>query len=49
MFDTHIKPKLFMALSQYGIEGLPKSWETSIYAQAAVASQKARKRKARKR
>jgi hypothetical protein len=49
MFDTHIKPKLFMALSQHGIEGLPKSWETSIYVQAAIASQKARKRRARKR
>ena len=49
MFDAHVKPKLFMALSQRGIERLPKSWETSIYVQAAVASQKARKRKARKR
>ena len=48
MLDTHIKPKLFMALSQHGIEGLPKSWETSIYVQAAIASQKARKRRARR-
>ena len=46
MFDTHIKPKLFMALSQSGIKGLPLSWESSIYEQAAKASQAAEKKKA---
>ena len=45
MFDTHIKPKLFMALSQAGIKDLPSSWETSIYEQAAKASQAVRKKK----
>jgi len=42
MFDTHIKPKLFMALRKVGIN-LPNSWEKSIYLQAAEASQMARK------
>jgi len=43
MFDTHVKPKIFKALSQAGVTGLPKSWETSIYEQAAHASQEARR------
>jgi hypothetical protein len=45
MFDTHVKPKIFEALSQAGVDGLPKSWEASIYEQAAKASQAARNRK----
>jgi len=45
MFDTHLKPKFFKALSQSGIINLPKSWETSIYEQAAKASQAAIKEK----
>lgn len=44
IFDTHLKPKIFKALSEYGIT-LPKSWETSIYEQAAKASMQARKMK----
>jgi hypothetical protein len=43
MFDTHLKPKIFKALYEFGIK-LPKSWETSIYEQAATASMKARKK-----
>ena len=42
MFDTHLKPKIFKALTQSGFKGLPKSWETSIYEQAFKASQVAR-------
>ena len=45
MFDTHIKPKIFKALKNFGIKGFPKSWEKSIYQQAAEASQKARTQK----
>jgi hypothetical protein len=44
MFDTHIKPKLFTALRKAG-KTIPKSWEKSIYQQAAEASQKAREKK----
>jgi hypothetical protein len=44
MFDTHLKPKIFKALNKHGIK-LPKSWETSIYEQAAKASMKARNKK----
>ena len=44
MFDTHLKPKIFKALNEFGIK-LPKSWETSIYDQAAKASMKVRKKK----
>jgi len=43
MFDTHLKPKIYKALSESGIINLPKSWETSIYEQAAKASEAARK------
>jgi len=43
MFDTHIKPKVFMALRKAGVI-LPNSWEKSIYQQAAEASRKARKK-----
>lgn len=44
MFDTHIKPKIFKSLKQVGVNNLPKSWEKSIYQQAAEASQAARKK-----
>jgi hypothetical protein len=39
MFDTHLKPKVFKALVDAGVRGLPKSWESSLYEQAAQASQ----------
>ena len=45
MLDTHIKPKVFKALIQAGCKSLPKSWEKSIYEQAAEASQAAKKKK----
>ena len=48
MFDTHIKPKVFEALKQAGVDNLPNSWEKSIYQQAAEASQEARKKKGSK-
>jgi hypothetical protein len=38
MFDTRIKPKLYKALKEAKVTGLPKSWEMSIYDQAAEAS-----------
>ena len=43
MFDTHIKPKVYASLKQAGVGNLPKSWEKSIYQQAAEASQATRK------
>ncbi|MCD4715586.1 MAG: hypothetical protein K8R45_02445 [Desulfobacterales bacterium] len=49
MFDTHVKPKVFKALREAGVKGIPKSWETSIYHQAAVESQAARNKKRPKR
>lgn len=42
MFDTHVKPKVFMAMIDAGVEGMPESWRKSIYDQAAEASAKAR-------
>jgi hypothetical protein len=45
MFDTHLKPKIFKALKELDVKNLPKSWEISIYEQAAKASQAARKKK----
>ena len=48
MFDTHIKPKIFKSLKQAGINNLPKSWEKSIYQQAAEASQSAKMNKKNK-
>jgi len=45
MFDTHVKPKMFKALSKAGVKGIPKSWESSIYDQAAKASQAAKQKK----
>ena len=44
MFDTHIKPKVYKALIENGVENLPESWKKSIYLQAAEASLKARNR-----
>ncbi len=38
MFDTHVKPKIYKALTQAGCENIPASWEKSIYQQAAEAS-----------
>ncbi len=43
MFDTHLKPKVFRAFVDAGLEDLPESWKQSIYEQAAVASAKAQK------
>jgi hypothetical protein len=31
IFDTHLKPKIFNALKNYGIKDFPISWEKSIY------------------
>ncbi len=45
MFDTHVKPKVFKALSEAGVTNLPKSWTKSIYDQAAEASAKVLRRK----
>ena len=45
MFDTHVKPKVFKSLFQAGCKDLPKSWEKSIYEQAAEASIKAKRKK----
>ncbi|TVQ96335.1 MAG: hypothetical protein EA399_16075 [Desulfovibrionales bacterium] len=42
IFDTHIKPKENQALLDAGVENMPKSWEKSIYQQAAEASKLAR-------
>jgi len=44
MFDTHVKPKVFRALKKAGVKGIPGSWETSIYQQAAQASMAARRK-----
>jgi len=44
IFDTHLKPKVFRALKELGVKNLPISWETSIYEQAAKASQVARRK-----
>ena len=49
MFDTHLKPKIFAALSESGMRDLPESWETSIYTQAAKASAAAREKRATRR
>ncbi len=40
MFDTHVKPKIYAAMKN---AALPKSWQKSIYEQAAEASMKARR------
>ncbi len=46
MFDTHLKPKMCKALRDYGVSGLPPSWEMSIFEVAgkkAAAAMKAKK------
>jgi hypothetical protein len=40
MFDTHVKPKIFKAMTEAGLQ-LPESWKKSIYEQAAEMSAKA--------
>jgi hypothetical protein len=45
MFDTHVKPKVFKAMMEAGLQDFPESWKKSIYEQAAEASAKALKRK----
>ena len=45
MFDTHLKPKIFKALTEAGVKDLPDSWTKSIYEQAAIASAKAKEMK----
>ncbi len=45
MFDTHVKPKVFKALKNAGVKGIPSSWEKSIYQQAAEASLQTKKTK----
>ncbi len=42
IFDTHIKPKVNQALLDAGVQNMPKSWEKSIYQQAAEASKMVR-------
>jgi hypothetical protein len=49
MFDTHVKPKVFKALLEAGLQDLPESWKKSIYEQAAEASAVALGRKAQPR
>jgi len=48
MFDTRLKPKIFRALKKLNVKNLPKSWKTSIYEQAAKASQTAQRKKSSK-
>jgi hypothetical protein len=38
MFDTHVKPKVFKAMMEAGLQDFPESWRKSIYEQAAEAS-----------
>ena len=47
MFDTHVKPKVFRAMTQAGLREMPGSWKKSIYEQAAEASAEALRRKRR--
>ncbi len=48
IFDTSLKPKIREALADAGVTSLPKSWEESIFDQAAKASKKALRRKKRR-
>ena len=48
VFDTHLKPKIFSALKDYGLKGFPESWEKSIYQQAEEASAKVRNKRKEK-
>jgi len=43
VLDTKLKPTICRALKQVRVENLPKSWDRSIYEQAAIASMKARR------
>lgn len=45
MFDTRLKPRLYEALKDAGVKGLPKSWTKSIYHQAFEASMESPKRR----
>jgi len=45
MFDTMVKPRLYIALKVYGVKGMPVSWTKSIYDQGAEASAKAGRNK----
>lgn len=45
MLDVHLKPRLYIALENYGAKNLPTSWKKSIYQQAYDASAKARRRR----
>ncbi len=38
MFDTHVKPKVFKAMMEAGLQDFPESWKKSIYGQVAEAS-----------
>ena len=38
MFDTHVKPKVFKAMMEAGLQDFPESWSKSIYEQAPEAS-----------
>ena len=40
MFDTHIKPRLYTALADWGVPELPPSWEQSLYEQNKVRLKK---------
>lgn len=42
VLDTKLKPAIYRALKQVGVQNLPRSWERSIYDQAALASARAR-------
>jgi hypothetical protein len=43
VLDTKLKPAICQALKQVRVGNLPKSWDRSIYEQAAIASMKARR------
>jgi len=42
VFDTHLKPKIFRAMIDFGFKDMPESWKKSIYEQASEASAKAK-------
>jgi len=43
VLDTKLKPAISRALQDAGVRNLPKSWASSIYEQAAMASAHARR------
>ena len=43
MFDTRLKPRLYKALKEAGVNNLPESWAKSIYHQAIEAAMKSRR------